>query len=99
MEIKITPVSLSRFFARKGYKDGFHGLMLSLFMAFYHFVIFAFIWEKRDFVQYNSEQFLKESENEFKKAGKEIVYWISKEKLENIKNPIIKGLKKIKSRL
>jgi len=90
---------LSRFFARKGYKDGFHGLMLSLFMAFYHFVIFAFIWEKRDFVQYNSEQFLKESENEFKKAGKEIIYWISKEKFENIKNPLRKGLEKIKNRL
>ncbi len=32
---------LSRFFAREGYKDGFHGLMLSLLMAFYHFLIFA----------------------------------------------------------
>ena len=90
---------LSRFFARKGYKDGFHGLMLSLLMAFYHFVIFAFIWEKRDFTQYNSEQFLKESENEFKKAGKEIVYWISKEKFENIKNPLKRNLQKISKKI
>ncbi|PIR80134.1 MAG: glycosyltransferase family 2 protein [Candidatus Levybacteria bacterium CG10_big_fil_rev_8_21_14_0_10_35_13] len=90
---------LSRFFARKGYKDGFHGLMLSLFMAFYHFVIFAFIWEKRDFPQYNSKEFLSETENEFKKAGKEIIFWISKEKLENIKNPLKRNLQKISKKI
>lgn len=90
---------LSRFFARKGYRDGFHGLILSLLMAFYHFIIFCLIWEKKGFVQYNSEEFLKESEEEFKKSGKEIIYWISKEKIENIKNPLRKGLEKIKNRL
>ncbi|HEX8931815.1 MAG TPA: glycosyltransferase family 2 protein, partial [Patescibacteria group bacterium] len=41
---------LSRYFAREGYKDGFHGLMLALFMAIYHLVIFAYIWEKKKFV-------------------------------------------------
>lgn len=90
---------LSRFFARKGYKDGFHGLVLAMFMAFYHFVIFAFIWEKKGFNQYNSENFLKESEDEFKKAGKELIYWISKEKLDAIKNPFKKGFWKIKNKL
>ena len=38
---------LSRYFAREGYKDGFHGLMLSFLMAFYHFAIFVYIWEKK----------------------------------------------------
>lgn len=90
---------LSRFFARKGYKDGFHGLMLSLLMASYHFIIFAFIWEKKGFAQYNNDNFLKDTENEFKKAGKDILYWLAKEKLDNIKNPFRKGLWKIKNKL
>lgn len=90
---------LSRFFARKGYKDGFHGLILSLLMAFYHFVIFAFIWEKKNFPQYNSKEFLNETENELKKAGKEVIYWISKEKLENIKNPIKRNLQKLNAKV
>ena len=40
---------LNWFFARKGYKDGFYGLMLALMQAFYHFLVFAFIWEKKGF--------------------------------------------------
>lgn len=86
---------LSRFFARKGYKDGFHGLILSFLMAFYHFLIFTFIWEKKGFKEYDKDDFLKDSEKEFQKAGKEILFWISKEKLENIKNPIKRNLQKI----
>ncbi len=90
---------LSRFFARKGYKDGFHGLVLSLLMAFYHFLIFAFIWEKKGFVEYDKDDFLAQTEKEFKKSGKEIAYWVTKEKLESIKNPLQKGLNKITSKL
>lgn len=90
---------LSWFFARKGYKDGFYGLMLSLMQAFYHFLVFAFIWEKKGFKEYETEDFLKDTENEFKKAGKEILYWFTKEKLESINNPIKRGLQKISDRV
>lgn len=90
---------LSRFFARKGYKDGFHGLILSLFMAFYHFLIFAFIWEKKGFVEYDKDDFLAQSEKELKKSGREILYWLTKEKLESIKNPLRKNLTKLTSKL
>lgn len=90
---------LSRFFARKGYKDGFHGLMLSLLMAFYHFLIFAFIWEKKGFKEYDKDDFLKETEKEFKKSAKEIAYWITKEKMEQIKNPLQRTLKKLTGKL
>lgn len=86
---------LSRFFARKGYKDGFHGLMLSFFMAFYHFLIFAFIWEKQGFGEYDKDDFLQETEKEFSKAGKEIIFWFSKEKLEAIKSPMQRNLQRI----
>ncbi|MCL4418712.1 glycosyltransferase family 2 protein [Patescibacteria group bacterium] len=90
---------LSRFFTRKGYKDGFHGLMLSMLMAFYHLIVFALIWEKRKFQEYEGEEFLHETEKEFKKAGKEIFFWISKEKLENIKNPIKKNIYRISRKI
>jgi glycosyltransferase involved in cell wall biosynthesis len=90
---------LSRFFSRKGYKDGFHGLMLSLLMAFYHFLIFANIWEKQKFREYDKDDFQQEMEKEFKKAGKEIGFWLTKEKLESIKNPLKRSLEKITSKV
>jgi glycosyltransferase involved in cell wall biosynthesis len=90
---------ISRFFARKGYEDGFHGLMLSFLMAFYHFMIFAFIWEKQGFKEYDKEDFLKDTESEFKRAGKEIIYWISKERLEALKNPLRRNLQRVSNKL
>nr|MBI5455869.1 glycosyltransferase family 2 protein [Candidatus Levybacteria bacterium] len=90
---------LSRFFARKGYKDGFHGLILALLMAFYHFLIFAFIWEKKGFKEYDGKDFLKDTEKEFKKSGKEILYWLTKEKLESIKNPLKRNIKRFTEKL
>jgi len=90
---------ISRFFARKGYRDGFHGLILSFLMAFYHFLIFAFLWEKQGFKEYDKEDFLKDTETEFKRAGKEILYWVSKEKLESIKSPIQRSLQRVSNKL
>lgn len=95
------PVSdfLNWFFARKGYRDGFHGLVLALMQAFYHFLVFVFIWEKKGFKEYDRENFMEETEKEFRNSGKEIAYWISKEKLEQIKNPIKRNLQKIKGKV
>lgn len=90
---------LNWFFARKGYKDGFHGFILALMQAFYHFLVFAFIWEKKGFKEYDKDDFLEQLNKEFKQAGREIFYWISREKLEQIKNPLKKNLQKIRSKL
>jgi len=87
------------FFARKGYKDGFHGLVLALMQAFYHFLVFAFIWEKQGFKEYDKEDFLKDTEEEFKRAGKEILFWTTKEKLESLRNPLKRNLQKISNKL
>jgi glycosyltransferase involved in cell wall biosynthesis len=38
-----------RFFAEKGWKDGFHGLALSALMAFYTLVIYLKVWENSGF--------------------------------------------------
>mgnify|MGYP001589930320 FL=1 len=67
---------LSRFLAREGYKDGFHGLMLSILMAFYHFSIFSLIWERLKFIQTGNERLLQGTEREFKKSYKDLLFWI-----------------------
>ena len=90
---------LSRFFARKGYKDGFHGLILAIFMGFYHFIVFTFIWEKQGFKEYDKNNFLDATEKEMRNAGKDIVYWIAKEKIGSMKNPIKRGIRKITKRI
>lgn len=79
---------LSRFFAREGYKDGFHGLMLSLLMAFYHLIVFAYLWEKHKFKQINDETLLVNTEKELVNSSKELFFWFSKEKTKLIKNPL-----------
>ncbi len=85
---------LSRYFSREGYKDGFHGLVLSMLMAFYHFVVFAYLWEKSKFIQYK-EANLENTEKEFKKVEKGIRYWFINEKIKSEKNPIKKGIRRI----
>lgn len=70
---------LSRFFKREGYKDGLHGLVLSLLMAFYHLVIFLLIWEKEKFKEIEQENIFKETEKEFKKSNSEIRFWFVNE--------------------
>ena len=90
---------LSRFFARKGYKDGYHGLILAILMAFYHVVVFALIWEKQGFKPYDKEDFLKDTEKEIQNAGKDVLFWLSKEKIGSMKNPIKRGIRKITKKL
>lgn len=83
---------LSRFFAREGYRDGFHGLMLSVLMAFYHFIVFANIWEMQKFNDPTDEKFLDEVKSEFDKSHQQIRFWSSKERIKRIKNPFKKTL-------
>lgn len=66
---------LTNFFARQGYKDGLHGLVLSLLQAFYTFVVFAKIWERQEFPPYASDKFLSEVNQELKAKSKEYTYW------------------------
>ena len=79
---------LSRFFARKGYLDGFHGLMLSMLMAFYHFAVFAYVWEHQKFSKHDDVVDL--LSHEVKKAQKEFRYWEHTARLESTKNPASK---------
>ena len=64
---------LRRFFSQEGYKDGIHGLILSLLMSFYHFVIFLKIWEENKFTRH--DKILDEFTEEAKKIKKEFSFW------------------------
>lgn len=86
---------MSRFFAREGYKDGFHGLMLSLLMAFYHFLIFSILWEKNKFEE-PEENILLKSEEEINRNYKELNYWFLNEKIKNSKSSFKKIFLKTK---
>ena len=90
---------LSRFFAREGYKDGLHGLVLSLLMAFYHLIIFLKLWEKEKFKGYNPPSFFEIISTELKKAFSEISYWIANEKLKQSKNLIEKYMLRLERKL
>lgn len=89
---------VSRFFARQGYKDGFHGLILSMLMAFYHLVVFAKMWEKEGFKEVNNEHFLAKTEREFKKVHKEFTFWFISEKIKTARNSLNKFWLKVKSK-
>lgn len=86
---------VSRFFAREGYRDGLHGLVLSLLMAFYHLCVFVSAWEEEKFIELEKDS-LSLFSDESKKAAKEIRHWQKNEKLKLIKNPLKKILFKIK---
>ena len=84
------------YFAQGGYKDGLHGLVLSLFQAFYSFCTFAKYWEMKKFQARDIS--LKEVSSELKNRKKEIQYWILTSRL-NQSSPIMKIFLRVKRKL
>lgn len=71
---------LSRFFSRQGYKDGVHGLALSLLQAVSFLVVELKIWEAEKFTDTQKAQLLDESWKELRKIRSETVYWYANQK-------------------
>jgi len=89
---------LSRFFARQGYKDGLHGFVLSLLMAFYWEIVFTKVWERKEnFRDITPDNFLSEVLKEFSKAARDIKYWIYEVLIRE--NPVKKIYYKIRREL
>ena len=86
---------LSRYFAREGYKDGLHGLVLSILMAFYHFAVFLYLWENKNYAEANT----KDLKDELKKTKKEVKYWLETKKINQEKNLLKKTALKIKRKI
>ena len=72
---------LSRFFANKGYEDGLHGLALSFLQSFSFFTTYLKVWEFQGFKE--NKITLSEVEQEKKKGGYAIDYWIKQAKRAN----------------
>jgi len=68
---------LSRFFARQGYKDGLHGLVLSLLQSVSEFLIVLRIWE---YQKYQKQELTKKDISlVFNMLIKDLKWWIRKE--------------------
>lgn len=81
---------LRRFFAEEGYKDGLHGLTLSILQGFYTFVVYLKVWEKEKFKE--EKDVLKVTEKTMVNINKEWEYWFLKTLPHNL-------LQKIKSKI
>ena len=79
---------LKTFFAEKGYKDGLHGLVLSMLQALYQEIVFAKVWERQGFKEENSAYFLKDIYKECKKIIQEFHYWTITSFLETSYHPL-----------
>lgn len=89
---KPTSEFLSRFFAGEAYKDGVHGLALSLLQAFSEVVLYLKIWEMEKFKVVNLDN--AEVENEFTKAEGEIDHWLVTKRMRRptILNKVLRRL-------
>ena len=64
----------SRYFAGEGYKDGIHGLALSILQAVSEFVVYLKVWEIQGFENQNVKDFQKWSTN----IQRDFFYWQQK---------------------
>lgn len=85
---------LKTYFAQEGYKDGLHGIVLSLFQAFYSFVVFAKLWEKERFTQ--KQVVFEAVENECRRGIREFSYWMLTTKIKEASSPFTKLILKIR---
>ena len=81
---------------QRGYKDGLHGLVLSILQAFYMELVILKVWEQKGFEEVNSADFIKNVEKEFLKVSKESKYWIFSSFIDESKNTLSKIALKIK---
>lgn len=86
------------FFFQRGYKDGFHGLVLSQLQAFYAFIFFTKVWEKKEqFKDLTPDNFLIQVVKELSYNAKIIKYWIYESKI--LENPTKKIYYKIRRKI
>lgn len=88
------PISefVGRFFVGEGYKDGVHGLAVSLLQAFSELVLYLKVWELEKFKVINLE--VAEIENELTKSEAEIDHWLVEKRMRK-PNPFEKLLRRI----
>lgn len=86
---------LRRFFTAQGYKDGVHGLVLSLLQAVSVFLVIVRVWEKQKFVPNEDKNLLSTVQKQGKTLRKEISYWMANELLKTERSKLKKVRLKI----
>ncbi|HVZ58578.1 MAG TPA: glycosyltransferase family 2 protein [Patescibacteria group bacterium] len=81
---------LKTFFLQAGYKDGLHGLVLSILQAFYSFLVFAKVWQKQGFREEQDKKFTTILFKEWLRAQHEISYWFFSSFVSDTHNPLRK---------
>jgi glycosyltransferase involved in cell wall biosynthesis len=84
------------YFAQEGYKDGLHGLVLSILQSFYSFIIFAKLWERAKFRE--EDILLNDVVHELQRSGKEFSYWAETSRMKEAANPLMKLWHKVRRR-
>jgi len=77
---------VKRFLACKGYKDGLHGLALSLLQAAYELVVVAKAWEIKKFKVKEPDEFIKKAEKKGRRILKTWRWWTRQIQIEDSKN-------------
>lgn len=72
---------LSRFFEGQGYKDGLHGLVLSLLQSMSMILLYAKVWELDGFDETKIN--IDELKKEFSERNRQENYWLIEEKLKS----------------
>lgn len=75
---------LRRYFAEQGYKDGLHGLTLSLLQILSELVIYVKLWQKQKFRKRKIDA--DDTFSELKNISNEFVWWMYESKIINSKN-------------
>ncbi len=81
---------IGRFFNSQGYKDGVHGLVLSLLQSVSVLLVLVRVWEKQKFKPNEDIDVLSVVQTEGKSLRKEIAYWVANEMLKREKGKIKK---------
>lgn len=81
---------LKTFFLQKGYKDGLHGLVLSILQSGYSFLVVTKVWEKQGFAKEEGKNFLPLLFVEWRKLHQETLYWFFAELGSQTRNPLLK---------
>lgn len=82
---------MSRFYEGHGYKDGMHGLVLSVLQSFYYFLVYAYYWEAKKYGNLEDSNTIYHFPHTWFRHGfAETLFW---------DNQSSSGIKKIKEKL
>jgi len=90
---------LFRFFAKEGYKDKEHGLVLSLLQSYFQLVTLTKQWEKNNYKMEGMGANVESVTIVLSSLAKEYLYWYYTVKIESSSNPISKLIYKVKRKL